>query len=274
MQRPSRRQRQYASTTVINDSVQFRNKWLWLVVVFLLMLAVVWQLSSDRNGLRQHYAVATGAMHRVELYSYRSPSSKGARWSSWGDFPQDSNLMVLEDDKLTSTGDIVPINIAHKQGLLHRGIWIAVLRSRGNNDDHEILLLRRTPSLKTCPNAWGLCGEHSDPGEDWVNTASRAILEELHVDDSNISVVNLLPGQSVLVRTPYTDLGRRDLQATGILAVVLTQEQANSIQPDDEVAGIKWALIDELETIHACNDEISALAKFVGQRLKHLGFTS
>lgn len=244
-----------------------------MVVCFLLVAVLVRQRAA-RGPRRQHDVVAKGSMHRVELYSYSSSTSvEGTRWKGWEDFPEDSNLMVFEDDELTTTGKIVSINTAHKQGLLHRGIWVAVLRrNKRMEGHHEILLLRRAATLKTCPNAWGLCGEHSDPGEEWADTARRAIQEELDLDDSQLSVVNLLPGQSVLVRTPYTDLGRRELQATGILAVVVTAEEANRIQPDDEVAEMKWVPIDKLETIHACNAEISALAKFVGQRLKQLGF--
>jgi len=208
-------------------------------------------------------------MHRVELYSYLS--TKDIKWRAWDDFPTDSNLMILDDDKLTCENKIVPIDVAHEHGLFHRGIWIAVLRK--SKDRHEILLLRRASTLKTCPGAWGLCGEHSDPGEAWVDTARRALQEELQIVDKTLMIVNLLPNQSVLVRTPYTELGRKDLQATGILAVELNQELASSIQPDEEVDEIEWVPIHELQTVHACNAEISALAKFVGQRLKQHGFT-
>lgn len=228
-------------------------------------------LSSSERGRLREQAVAKGAMHQVELYSYSS-SSSSAKWTVWDDFPVDSNLMILDGDMLASTGNIVPINDAHKQGLLHRGIWLAVLRNT-NDHHHEILLLRRAASLKTCPNVWGLCGEHSDPGEAWVDTARRAIDEELRIKVSKPAVVNLLPNQSVLVRTVYVESGRLEMQATGILTITLTQEQAKRIQPDDEVAEFKWVPLKEFETIRACNDDITSVTRFVGQRLKHLGYT-
>jgi 8-oxo-dGTP pyrophosphatase MutT (NUDIX family) len=98
--------------------------------------------------------------------------------------------------------------------------------------------------------------------------------EELKLQDGNHKLVNLLfNNQSVLVRTPYMEMGRRrDLQATGLFAVCISQDEANKIQPDEEVADVKWVPIKELETMHMCNKEITDLAKLVAQRLKQQGF--
>ena len=223
-------------------------------------------LSLDSQHLR-------GSMHLVELYAYNPPDERMSSWTAWDDFPDDSNLMVLEDANLKSTGTIVTIGEAHSRGLLHRGMWLAVLR-RGQDDDqrYEVMLLRRAASLKTCPGAWGLCGEHSDAGEPWVETARRAMTEELQLDHAQHTFVNLLPQQSLLVRTPYTELGRVDLQATALFAVTISHDEGDNIHPDEEVAEVKWVPIDELQNVHACNAEITDLAKLVGYYLKQHGF--
>lgn len=213
-----------------------------------------------------------GSMHLVELYAYKPPGERMS-WTAWDDFPDDSNLMVLEDANLNSTGNVVPISTAHTIGLLHRGLWLAVLRkSQGDGQHYQVMLLRRAASLKTCPGAWGLCGEHSDPGEPWVETAGRAMREELQLDHSQHTLVNLLPQQSLLVRTQYTELGRVDLQATALFAVKISQEEADNIKPDEEVAEVKWIPIEELQNVHACNAEITDLATLVGSYLKQHGF--
>jgi hypothetical protein len=80
--------------------------------------------------------------------------------------------------------------------------------------------------------------EHSDPGEAWVETAGRAMREELHLDHSQHTLVNLLPQQSLLVRTPYTDLGRVDLQVTALFAVLILKKEGRKIQRDEEVAEV------------------------------------
>ena len=59
--------------------------------------------------------------------------------------------------------------------------------------------------------------------------------------------------QSVLVQTHYKELGRRDLQATGIFAVVISRNEARKIRPRDEVADTKWVPNGELQGIHMCN---------------------
>jgi isopentenyldiphosphate isomerase len=178
----------------------------------------------------------------------------------------------LEDADLESTGKIVPIGDAHGPGLLHRGLWLAVLRKGMDDSKHEIYLLKRAPSLKTCPGVWGPVGEHSNSGESWEETARRAMREELTLQDGKHKLVNLLPNQSILVRTPYAELRRRELQATGLFAVSLSRDEANEIQPDEEVADVKWVPIQELETMHMCNKEIADLAKLMAQCLKQQGF--
>lgn len=223
-------------------------------------------------------SVVEGAKHEVELYAYNPPgrgdgSDLDVLWRSWDDFPKDSNLMILEDSQLQSTGKIVPIGEAHEPGLLHRGLWLALLREGNEEGRYEIYLLQRGPFLKTCPGAWGLVGEHSDQGETWIDTARRAMREELNFkDDKHRKLINLLSNQSVLVRTHYKEVGRRDLQATGIFAVVISRNEASKIRPDDEVADTKWVPIGELQGMHMCNQEITFLTKLVVQLLKRNGF--
>jgi isopentenyldiphosphate isomerase len=225
-------------------------------------------------------SIVEGDTHEVELYTYNPPgrgddgSDLDPRvWRSWDDFPNDSNLMILEDSKLQSTGEIVPIGEAHEPGLLHRGLWLALLREGNEEGRYEIYLLQRAPFLKTCPGAWGLVGEHSDQGEAWIDTARRAMREELNFkEDKHRKFVNLLSNQSVLVRTHYQELGRRDLQATGIFAVVISRKEARKIRLDDEVADTKWVPIGELQGMYMCNQEITFLAKLVVQLLKQNGF--
>jgi 8-oxo-dGTP pyrophosphatase MutT (NUDIX family) len=92
----------------------------------------------------------------------------------------------------------------------------------------------------------GMVGEHSTADEPWLETARRALREELGLpaDVVDKQRPRLLLGsggeQSVLVRTEYTAERRRELQATALVAVVLSDDAVPLITPDDEVAETRW----------------------------------
>ena len=148
----------------------------------LLVFMRLWQHTSTPGG---HPDVA--------IYSYEGRKA-------WADFAGMHNLDQLDDARIVSRGATVPISTAHAEGLFHRGLWLAVARRRDGGGD-EILLLHRSMSMKTCPGAWGLVGEHSNPEEPWRTTAARALREELglSIDDDEPGLVNLAPGISYLV---------------------------------------------------------------------------
>lgn len=278
---------------------------LFLVTAALALLCLVLFEYSKRVG--QPFFVAeleimaaspaqTGTQHSVELYSYYdipvddiNPSTSHSQrrapksWASWEEAPSDVvNLKRLSDTRLISRQEIVPIDIAHGHGVLHRGLWLAVLRrdsgAADDIDNYRLLLLRRASTLKTCPGAWSIVGEHSDPAEEWKDTAHRALREELQLEPTAsepFHLINLLSGHSVLVRTHYKEVQRFEFQATALFAVVLTARQVLNIQPDEEVAAIQWVAVKELLPGQRsyCNPEISALAALVGKLLMNLGYS-
>eukprot|EP00035_Acanthoeca_spectabilis_P008717 m.157568 g.157568 ORF g.157568 m.157568 type:complete len:175 (-) comp14472_c0_seq1:2800-3324(-) len=135
----------------------------------------------------------------------------------------------------------------HDTAVLHRGVWIAVLRRPLPSSGHmQVLMLKRNQDMATCPGAWGLVGEHSLPHEPWLATTRRALMEELGLPKSVVAAQRplVMRGErgeaSVLVRTEYTETNRRELQATALVAVVLPDDIIPLIRPDDEVAEMKW----------------------------------
>jgi isopentenyldiphosphate isomerase len=198
----------------------------------------------------------------VELFSYRNKSQ-------WKEFAANSNMELLDEQFLISQGATVSIDVAHRDGLLHRGSWIAVLGNHFPGRECRVLLLQRTRSVKTCPGAWGLLGEHSNVGETAVDTVKRAMAEELgfaiQSNHPNVIVRKLLPNhQTVLVRTAYENVQRYDLQATSLFAVIVTEDVANSFRFDDEVANFEWKTIQELQTtVFCCNQDIDPLLKLI-----------
>ena len=199
----------------------------------------------------------------VAIYSYEGRKD-------WTDFNGMHNLDRLDDSRIVSRGTTVPISTVHAEGLFHRGLWLAVARRRDGGGD-EILLLHRSMSMKTCPGAWGLVGEHSNPEEPWRTTGARALREELGlgVADDDAGLVNLAPGTSYLVKVAYDDVKRRDLQATALFFYRISSDAP--LHFDEEVAGARWVAPRELKRLEFCNGEITALAGVVAELIHHRG---
>ena len=125
--------------------------------------------------------------------------------------------------------------------------------------------------MKTCPGAWGLVGEHSNPEEPWRTTAARALREELGlgVHDDDPGLVNLAPGTSYLVKVAYDDVARRDLQATALFFYRTPRDA--KLHFDDEVAGTRWVAPRELKKLDFCNAAITALARVAAELIHHRG---
>lgn len=70
-------------------------------------------------------------------------------------------------------GGPVPIDIVHRNGLYHRGVWLFAL------DSHlRLLLAWRAPSAKMCSTTWFTLGEHAIYNESFLQAASRGLSEE------------------------------------------------------------------------------------------------
>lgn len=205
--------------------------------------------------------------HNIELFSVNDGDMEK---SSWGDFRIGSNLEVLNDDSLYSLDQIVPIDRVHHEGLLHRGIWIALTRAAvgGVGASHrEVLLIKRTLDMKTCPGSWGFIGEHSNPGESWIETATRALTEEVNL--TGHVPVDLLHGRSLLVQTQYLTSNRRELQATKLYHLHLSIDESKGVEGDSEVADMQWLTMSNVSSMLSnsgsssllfCTAELASLA--------------
>jgi isopentenyldiphosphate isomerase len=130
----------------------------------------------------------------------------------------------------------LPIHAVHVEGRPHGGMWLNIVSSDG-----MLLMLKRGPELKTCPNTWGLLGEHQAAGEEWLALAKRALREELGPEVSPIiSTSSNISESPVYYYRKYAD-GRQDKQITYLWCVRLSELSAEvRLQPDEEVAEYKW----------------------------------
>src|SRR5664279_859085 len=86
-------------------------------------------------------------------------------------------IIVDEDDR--------PIGQATKPEVWAQGLRHRIVRIMIENDQGELLLQHRTPTMALYPNRWdNSVGGHVDAGEDYLTAAKRELDEELGITDT------------------------------------------------------------------------------------------
>eukprot|EP00547_Thalassionema_nitzschioides_P016678 CAMPEP_0194251774 /NCGR_PEP_ID=MMETSP0158-20130606/26171_1 /TAXON_ID=33649 /ORGANISM="Thalassionema nitzschioides, Strain L26-B" /LENGTH=262 /DNA_ID=CAMNT_0038989005 /DNA_START=149 /DNA_END=938 /DNA_ORIENTATION=+ len=152
---------------------------------------------------------------------------------------QPTLLQEFNPARLVDQG-LVTIDYAHRHGKLHAGATCMVMDSEG-----LILLIRRGPHLVTCPNAWGVVGEHRLGLEPLEDNVKRGILEELGEEVWNhvAKVQNLTTFPVYMKREvgEYGSKGRIDHQLLYMWVVTLDERHENvRLHLDDEVSDHRW----------------------------------
>ncbi len=89
----------------------------------------------------------------------------------------------IVDENGNCTGQVLDIEKAHEQSLLHPAVIIFIV-----NDQNQVLLGKRSTAEKIDGGKWGLIGGHVSAGETKKQAAAREIKEEigLEVDEKNL----------------------------------------------------------------------------------------
>lgn len=116
---------------------------------------------------------------------------------------------------------------------LKEGEYVAVGGALLINSKGQILLSKRSDTKPKNPRKWELNGGCYQAGEDGKEAIAREVREEIGV--------NLDPKKGELLRTTVVDIFFKDLWAFRIDADI-----SELVFADKEVAGAKWATIDEL----------------------------
>ncbi|KAL3926531.1 MAG: hypothetical protein SGBAC_013437 [Bacillariaceae sp.] len=199
----------------------------------------------------------------------------------------------LHMEFVRTVSEIVPRNTyadiaqVHRNGLIHSGMVVAVLDTNTSMVDSNILLLRRSPEMHTCANAWGLVGEHTYRDETPEETVIRGMKEEL--GDTFYQQFVLKGEKAVpLVKLPvyvYKDYSGKgtlvDRQVTYLYAIEMNtplEQLNNMMKVDDEVAEVKWMTRQEIEDGWMtsdpggkfCDHDLAELLQLVLHRLEDI----
>ena len=84
------------------------------------------------------------------------------------------HLTPIDPSALIMSHEAVSIDEAHRGGKLHVGHVLFVM-----DDAHNLLFLRRSRDVITCPGTWSVLGEHANGNETPMQVVLRGIREEL-----------------------------------------------------------------------------------------------
>lgn len=206
-------------------------------------------------------------------------------------------------DSVDMTGYMQPqqhyrnIDETHLQGLYHTGVWIHVTTSSSSLNNSRIiqlLLLKRGPHLVTCPNSWGLVGEHTIKAETPLETVQRALVEELWGGSNQsysegVEFIRPLTSHPVFYFRDYGPIrqGRIDRQLTYLYEVRMRPRQSDSgstipyLELDNEVADHQWIALDDYQQwmqrdaaaaadhVDFCHSTITRLGEFSLEKLRN-----
>jgi len=190
---------------------------------------------------------------------------------------QPTFLQEVNPDQITK-GDVVTIDYAHRHGLMHMAAVILLSDVSG-----DVLLLKRQPHLATCPNSWGVIGEHSIVDEEALKNAKRRILEELGQSALDaVASFHKLANYPIYMDREFGDKGAVDKQLLYMWeARVEKPKEEIVLELDEEVADHRWISLDKyLDWIDRdlnkpvgaprdfCCDVVAKIRQFEAARLK------
>lgn len=205
-----------------------------LTSVFLLRTMTLAILSDKPSGKLRSSFVAD-----LQIYDMIPEQQGGIKPT----FLEEFNPALLVDK------GVVTIDYAHRHGILHIGVTCMVMDAEG-----LILLLRRGPHLVTCPNAWGIVGEHAVGRESVATNVKRGVVEELGEEVwKHVEKVQNLTTFPVYMKREIEDYGKNsrkgkriDHQLLYMWAVTLDKRHEGvRLHLDDEVAEHKWISADD-----------------------------
>ena len=90
-------------------------------------------------------------------------------------------LLDIVDEKGNPTGETVPREVAHREGIRHRTAHVWIFRRRGGVV--QILLQKRSDNKDSDPGCYDISSAgHIPAGSDYIPSAVRELKEELGVD--------------------------------------------------------------------------------------------
>lgn len=146
-----------------------------------------------------------------------------------------ANLELIEvvDEQGNYTGEILPREEIHNKNLLHNEVACFII-----NNNHEILLQKRSPNKRYSPNKYGLCAGHVVAHEELTRALIREIKEEIGI---TVTEEQLIPfgDKEYMYDTTNSHI------TYFYYAIINLSENDFTIQ-EEELTEVRWFKIDEI----------------------------
>lgn len=147
-------------------------------------------------------------------------------------------LLDIVDEKGNPTGETVPREVAHREGIRHRTAHVWIFRRRGGVV--QILLQKRSDNKDSDPGCYDISSAgHIPAGSDYVLSAVRELKEELGVDINGDELIYCGQRRFRFEREFHGSMFR-DNQVSNVYALWLDREEEDFILQEEEVSEVRW----------------------------------
>ncbi len=148
-------------------------------------------------------------------------------------------LLDEVDENNILTGRVLDKDYMHNNKIFHREVAAIII-----NEENELLIQKRAPTKKQCPNMWGLTAGHVDSGEKVENAMVREIKEELgiNINESKMKFLGTYKRESL-----------HNCCFTYCFLVSTNKTIADMTMQKEEVSELKYITLEKLkESMNSC----------------------
>lgn len=147
-------------------------------------------------------------------------------------------ILDIVDAQGNPTGETVPRELAHEQGIRHRTAHVWIFRKK--DGILQILLQKRSDSKDSEPGCYDISSAgHIPAGCDYIPSAVRELKEELGVEIDGGELIYCGQRRFYYEKEFY---GKpfRDNQVSNVYALWLDMEEEDFVLQEEEVSEVRW----------------------------------
>ncbi len=147
-------------------------------------------------------------------------------------------LLDIVDEKGNPTGETVPREVAHREGIRHRTAHVWIFRRRGGVV--QILLQKRSDNKDSDPGCYDISSAgHIPAGSDYIPSAVRELKEELGVDMNGDELIYCGQRRFRFEREFHGSMFR-DNQVSNVYLLWLDRDAEEFTLQKEEISAVRW----------------------------------
>lgn len=155
-------------------------------------------------------------------------------------------LLDICDEKGLPTGEVIPRDIAHRDGILHRTAHVWIVRK--TRAGYDVLLQKRSMNKESFPGYYDTSSAgHIPAGEEPVPSALRELREELGIaaTPDQLHFVGMF---RIQYEKEFHGKLFRDNEVTRVYVYTESVEEENLTLQESEVDEVRWFDLEEVWT--------------------------